>query len=181
MKIILKRQIHQESLDPFGIVQRKQYPFFINSNRLVKFICWVSSVFSPNTAKSTSSPGFNLAGHHFDNREAPREDAKLKSEHKKVIKHVRLYSNENSFIFFYCNISQARLDLSDLFGREWLTTEYMRHSHVHSALLFQKQFKSTKQTVNNRQRKTTKGILWAPSTCGRAIDRFTDMAAIFIY
>ena len=99
MKIILKRQIHQESLDPFGIVQRKQYPFFINSNRLVKFICWVSSVFSPNTAKSTSSPGFNLAGHHFDNREAPREDAKLKSEHKKVIKHVRLYSNENSFIF----------------------------------------------------------------------------------
>ena len=115
------------------------------------------------------------------NREAPREDAKLKSEHKKVIKHVRLYSNENSFIFFYCNISQARLDLSDLFGREWLTTEYMRHSHVHSALLFQKQFKSTKQTVNNRQRKTTKGILWAPSICGRAIDLFTDTAAIFIY
>ena len=85
-----------------------------------------------------------------------------KSELKKVIKQVRLYSCENSFIIF----RQARLELSDLFGREWLTTEYI-HSHLSSALLFQKQIKSTERTVTNRKGGYQRDLVGP--TCRRAI------------
>ena len=62
----------------------------------------------------------NLEGHHFDNREAPWDEAGMKrsqqSEQKRVIKQITLsIAVKISLLFFLSNISQARLDFSDSF------------------------------------------------------------------
>ena len=78
-----------------------------------------------------------------------------KSELKKVIKQVRLYSCENSFIIF----RQARLELSDLLGKnDWLLNIYIL---IYAQPCFSKNSSSLLKEQWIIEREATKGILWA--------------------
>lgn len=94
----------------------------------------------------------NLEGHHFDNREAPWDEAGMKkesterTEKSNKANHTQ-YSCENFFIVFPIQYFSGTAWLFRLIQR--MTDYWKKNSLVHSVLLFQNSFKSTKRTVNN--------------------------------
>ena len=88
---ILERQIHQERLHNTNNTLSEKYLFFILSNRVVinKYYFEFLPLFRGiQLYKPTSSPVksqvandlTNVEGHHFDNREAPWDDAGMQKE-----------------------------------------------------------------------------------------------------